>query len=185
MLIKNARIVTPETTFIGVVEVREGRIHGVEEGTTQVPGAVDWEGDHLLPGLVELHTDNLEKHLAPRPGVIWNTHAAFAIHDAQVAAAGITTVFDSLGLLGLVPGPVAAALRGTDHAHLVDDDVAALEGRAQAVRADREHDDERRDCDPCPFALVETAQDQVVDGADQRDVGDQQDEQLLDGRQIH
>lgn len=98
MLIKNARIVTPETTFIGVVEVREGRIHGAEEGTTQVPGAVDWEGDHLLPGLVELHTDNLEKHLAPRPGVIWNTHAAFAIHDAQVAAAGITTVFDSLVL---------------------------------------------------------------------------------------
>ncbi|VVE86345.1 alpha-D-ribose 1-methylphosphonate 5-triphosphate diphosphatase [Pandoraea bronchicola] len=96
MLIKNARIVTPETTFTGVVEVREGRIHSVEEGTTQVPEAVDWQGDHLLPGLVELHTDNLEKHLAPRPGVLWNTHAAFAIHDAQVAAAGITTVFDSL-----------------------------------------------------------------------------------------
>lgn len=96
MLIKNARIVTPETTFTGVVEVREGRIHSVEEGTTQVPEAIDWQGDHLLPGLVELHTDNLEKHLAPRPGVFWNTHAAFAIHDAQVAAAGITTVFDSL-----------------------------------------------------------------------------------------
>lgn len=96
MLIKNARIVTPETTFTGVVDVREGRIHSVEEGTTQVPEAIDWEGDHLLPGLVELHTDNLEKHLAPRPGVLWNTHAAFAIHDAQVAAAGITTVFDSL-----------------------------------------------------------------------------------------
>ncbi|VVD70986.1 alpha-D-ribose 1-methylphosphonate 5-triphosphate diphosphatase [Pandoraea terrigena] len=96
MLIKNARIVTPETTFTGVVDVREGRIYSVEEGTTQVPEAIDWEGDHLLPGLVELHTDNLEKHLAPRPGVLWNTHAAFAIHDAQVAAAGITTVFDSL-----------------------------------------------------------------------------------------
>ncbi|WP_353190390.1 alpha-D-ribose 1-methylphosphonate 5-triphosphate diphosphatase [Pandoraea pnomenusa] len=96
MLIKNARIVTPETTFTGVLEVREGRIHSVEEGTTQVPEAIDWQGDHLIAGLVELHTDNLEKHLAPRPGVIWNTHAAFAIHDAQVAAAGITTVFDSL-----------------------------------------------------------------------------------------
>ena len=96
MLIKNARIVTPETTFTGVVEVREGRIHCADEGTTQVPEAIDWAGDHLVPGLVELHTDNLEKHLAPRPGVQWNTHAAFAIHDAQVAAAGITTVFDSL-----------------------------------------------------------------------------------------
>ncbi|VVD76260.1 phosphonate metabolism protein PhnM [Pandoraea iniqua] len=98
MLIKNARIVTPETTFTGVVEVREGRIHSVEEGTTQAPEAIDWEGDHLLPGLVELHTDNLEKHLAPRPGVLWNTQAAFVIHDAQVAAAGITTVFDALAI---------------------------------------------------------------------------------------
>ncbi|VVD93185.1 phosphonate metabolism protein PhnM [Pandoraea aquatica] len=96
MLIKNARIVTPDTTFTGVVEVREGLIHAVEEGTTQSTEAIDWEGDYLVPGLVELHTDNLEKHLAPRPGVYWNTHAAFAIHDAQVAAAGITTVFDSL-----------------------------------------------------------------------------------------
>jgi alpha-D-ribose 1-methylphosphonate 5-triphosphate diphosphatase len=46
--------------------------------------------------LIELHTDNLEKHLMPRPGVRWNIDAAFVIHDAQVAAAGITTVFDSL-----------------------------------------------------------------------------------------
>lgn len=96
MLIKNARVVTPETSFIGVVEVRDGRIHSVEEGTTSAPEAIDWEGDHLLPGLVELHTDNLEKHLSPRPGVMWNTHSAFVIHDAQIATAGITTVFDSL-----------------------------------------------------------------------------------------
>lgn len=98
MLIKNARIVTPETTFTGVVEVRDGRIHSAEEGTTSAPDAIDWHGDHLLPGLVEVHTDNLEKHLAPRPGVLWNTQAAFVIHDAQVAAAGITTVFDALAI---------------------------------------------------------------------------------------
>ncbi|GAB3626565.1 alpha-D-ribose 1-methylphosphonate 5-triphosphate diphosphatase [Pandoraea terrae] len=98
MLIKNARIVTPEATFTGVVQVRDGHIHAVQRGTTSAPEAQDWEGDYLLPGLVELHTDNLEKHLAPRPGVLWNTQAAFVIHDAQVAAAGITTVFDALSI---------------------------------------------------------------------------------------
>jgi alpha-D-ribose 1-methylphosphonate 5-triphosphate diphosphatase len=50
----------------------------------------------LLPGLIELHTDNLEKHVSPRPGVRWPMPAAVLAHDAQVAGAGITTVFDAL-----------------------------------------------------------------------------------------
>ena len=98
MLIKNARIVTRDEEFTGVVRIEDGQIAEVDRGTTQAAEAQDWEGDYLLPGLVELHTDNLEKHLAPRPGVLWNVDAAFVIHDAQVAAAGITTVFDALAI---------------------------------------------------------------------------------------
>ncbi len=98
MLIKNARIVTRDDVFTGVVRIVNGVIREVERGTTSAPDAQDWDGDYLLPGLIELHTDNLEKHLLPRPGVSWNVDAAFVIHDAQVAAAGITTVFDSLAI---------------------------------------------------------------------------------------
>ncbi|MFM0592582.1 alpha-D-ribose 1-methylphosphonate 5-triphosphate diphosphatase [Paraburkholderia dilworthii] len=98
MLIRNARIVTRDEVFTGVVHVEDGMIRDVERGTTTAREAQDWDGDYLLPGLIELHTDNLEKHLAPRPGVQWNTDAAFVIHDAQVAAAGITTVFDALAI---------------------------------------------------------------------------------------
>jgi alpha-D-ribose 1-methylphosphonate 5-triphosphate diphosphatase len=98
MLIRNARIVTRDEVFTGVVRIEDGKIHDVERGTTSAREAEDWDGDYLLPGLIELHTDNLEKHLAPRPGVLWNTDAAFVIHDAQVAAAGITTVFDALAI---------------------------------------------------------------------------------------
>ncbi len=79
----------------------------------------------------------------------------------------------------------AAALRRTHDADLVDDDVAALERCAQAVGADGEDDDQRRDGDPRPLALVKPAQHDVVDGADQRNVGHEQHEQLLDGRQRH
>ncbi|MGF6726074.1 alpha-D-ribose 1-methylphosphonate 5-triphosphate diphosphatase [Paraburkholderia sp. GAS41] len=110
MLIRNARIVTRDEVFTGVVRIEDGKIHDVERGTTSAREAEDWDGDYLLPGLIELHTDNLEKHLAPRPGVVWNTDAAFVIHDAQVAAAGITTVFDALSI-----GTRAnAGLRGRD-----------------------------------------------------------------------
>jgi alpha-D-ribose 1-methylphosphonate 5-triphosphate diphosphatase len=110
MLIRNARIVTRDEVFTGVLRVEDGVIRDVEHGTTAAREAEDWDGDYLLPGLIELHTDNLEKHLAPRPGVQWNTDAAFVIHDAQVAAAGITTVFDALAI-GSRPN---TGLRGRD-----------------------------------------------------------------------
>ncbi|HXZ08983.1 MAG TPA: alpha-D-ribose 1-methylphosphonate 5-triphosphate diphosphatase, partial [Paraburkholderia sp.] len=98
MLIRNARIVTREEAFTGVVRIEDGKIQDIARGTTSAREAEDWDGDYLLPGLIELHTDNLEKHLVPRPGVQWNTDAAFVIHDAQVAASGITTVFDALAI---------------------------------------------------------------------------------------
>jgi alpha-D-ribose 1-methylphosphonate 5-triphosphate diphosphatase len=98
MLISNARVVTRDEVFVGAVRIEDGVIRDVSRGATAARDACDWHGDYLLPGLVELHTDNLEKHLAPRPGVVWNVDAAFVIHDAQVAAAGITTVFDALAI---------------------------------------------------------------------------------------
>ena len=68
-------------------------------GRSHAPRArIDLDGDYLVPGLVELHTDNLEKHFAPRPGVNWPAVPAVLAHDTQIAAAGITTVFDSLSL---------------------------------------------------------------------------------------
>ncbi len=93
MAIRNARVVAPRAVFDGTVCVRDGRFASVDEG-----GGVgqDWEGDLLLPGLVELHTDHIESHYKPRPGVTWNPALAAQAHDAQIASAGITTVFDAL-----------------------------------------------------------------------------------------
>ena len=96
LLIRNARIVTRNVVFVGCVAIRGDTIHAVDPGASALANAQDWEGDWLLPGLVELHTDNLEKHLIPRPGVIWNATSATVTHDAQCAAAGITTVLDSI-----------------------------------------------------------------------------------------
>jgi len=94
--IRNARIVTAQEHFIGSLSVAESTIDGISAGASNV--GEDWEGDYLLPGMVELHTDNLEKHLTPRPKVNWPILPAIIAHDAQVAAAGITTVLDALGV---------------------------------------------------------------------------------------
>jgi alpha-D-ribose 1-methylphosphonate 5-triphosphate diphosphatase len=97
-IFSNAIVVTATDMFEGTVVVRDGRIADVERGASTAAGMIDLEGDYLLPGFVELHTDNLEKHFAPRPGVRWPSVPALMAHDTQIAAAGITTVFDSLAL---------------------------------------------------------------------------------------
>lgn len=91
---RNARIVLADETIEGDLNVANGVIAGFDAGSSQV--GEDFEGDFLVPGLVELHTDHLEGHYAPRPGVRWNAVAAVQAHDAQIAASGITTVFDCL-----------------------------------------------------------------------------------------
>ncbi len=97
-LVTNARIVTATESFTGSIQVENGKFSRVDSGLTSAPGAEDWEGDYLIAGLVELHTDNLEKHLEPRPGVRWPAISALLTHDAQIATAGITTVLDSMGV---------------------------------------------------------------------------------------
>src|SRR5271167_97308 len=96
LILTNAIVVTEDDSFPGTVVIRDGMIVAVDESRSMAPAALDLQGDHLLPGLVELHTDNLEKHVAPRPGVRWPMRAAVFAHDAQIASAGITTVFDAL-----------------------------------------------------------------------------------------
>lgn len=90
----NARLVLEDDVVEGAIVLRDGLIAEIGEGTTRA--GEDFEGDYLIPGLVELHTDHLEAHYSPRPGVRWNAISAIQAHDAQVASSGITTVFDCL-----------------------------------------------------------------------------------------
>ena len=93
----NARIVLEDEVVDGSVTVVDGFIEAVDHGSTRVRSdVVECEGDLLLPGLIELHTDNLERHLEPRPGVDWPHTAAILAHDRELASCGITTVFDAL-----------------------------------------------------------------------------------------
>ena len=101
----NARIVLEDAVMEGTVALSGGAITSVDHGRTTVPGAVDCEGDLLMPGPVELHTDNLERHIQPRPGVDWPHAAAILAHDRELASCGITTVFDALRWVRRAPRP--------------------------------------------------------------------------------
>jgi len=90
----NARIVLADEVVEGSVLVRDGIIAAIDTGSSHT--GEDVGGDYVIPGLVELHTDHFENHYRPRPGVTWNALAALQSHDAQVAGAGITTVFDAV-----------------------------------------------------------------------------------------
>jgi alpha-D-ribose 1-methylphosphonate 5-triphosphate diphosphatase len=92
-ILTNARIMLTDEVVLGSVLIRDGLIAAIGSPTA---AGENLDGDYLLPGLVELHTDHLETHFAPRPGVRWNPIAAVQAHDAQLAASGITTVFDAL-----------------------------------------------------------------------------------------
>ena len=98
MIYKNARIVLGDEVVLGSVTVNDGVITSIDTGSTAVSQGHDLEGDYLMPGFVEIHTDNFERHLMPRPKVNWAEIPALLAHDAEVAASGITTVYDALGV---------------------------------------------------------------------------------------
>ena len=102
LTLTNATLLLPEAALAGTVVLDGPLITSVHPGCSHAPDALDLEGDLLLPGAVDLHTDNLERQVEPRTGARWPSRAAFLAHDAQCAAAGVTTVLDSfcLGELG-------------------------------------------------------------------------------------
>ncbi|HTO29376.1 MAG TPA: alpha-D-ribose 1-methylphosphonate 5-triphosphate diphosphatase, partial [Devosia sp.] len=91
---RNARVVLADEIIDGHVATSDGIITGMASGSGQT--GEDLEGDYLIPGLVELHTDHLENHYRPRPGVFWDAMASLHAHDVQIAGSGITTVFDAV-----------------------------------------------------------------------------------------
>lgn len=96
-ILTNARIVTETEVVTGSIRFGAEGIRAVDSGLTTVSGAIDVGGDYVAPGLIEMHTDNLEKHFMPRPKVFWpDGLAATLAHDAQMAAAGVTTVYDAI-----------------------------------------------------------------------------------------
>ena len=113
-VLTNARIVLADGVIHGTLVLDGDRIAAVSEGVSTLPGALDMDGDTLMPGVVDLHTDNLERQVQPRSMARWPSRSAMIAHDAQCAAAGVTTIFDALclGDLGFEKDRVKTFLDG-------------------------------------------------------------------------
>jgi len=120
LIISNAKIVLADEVMTGSLEIKDGKITDISTSLSYLSHAVDVEGDYIVPGLVELHTDNLEKHFSPRPKVTWPGQPAVVAHDAQLVAAGITTVFDAVAL-----GDVNEGSQRIENLHLMLDAINA------------------------------------------------------------
>src|SRR5690606_19585238 len=93
-ILRNARIVLEDDVIHGSVRMIDGIIVDIVPVDSSLDGALtgtdgpgeDMDGDYLMPGLVELHTDQVEGHFQPRPKRFWDPIPAVIAHDAQMAA---------------------------------------------------------------------------------------------------
>ena len=127
LCLANAQLVLPDRTAFGSITIKAGVISEIMEGDSIPTGAVDCGGDLVLPGLVELHTDNVERHIEPRPEVDWPHLPALLAHDAELASTGITTVFDAMRVGSIHSGKG----RYIDYARKLADELLAA--RAQGM----------------------------------------------------
>ncbi|MEM6712793.1 MAG: alpha-D-ribose 1-methylphosphonate 5-triphosphate diphosphatase [Pseudomonadota bacterium] len=125
----NAHIVLPDQVENTTVSLEGGVIAGVGYG--DAPTSVhDCQGDYLIPGIVDVHTDHVETHVHPRSTVQWAFLPSLLAHDGVVISGGTTTVFDSLC--------VGASMKRPERREILAPLIDALEQgiAANAFRAD-------------------------------------------------
>jgi alpha-D-ribose 1-methylphosphonate 5-triphosphate diphosphatase len=122
-----------ETLQDAAVLIVDGHIVAIDPASSAGAKEIDLRGHILMPGMIDLHCDALEKEAEPRPGVHFPFDFACAQADKRNAAAGITTVFHALSFanaeLGVRNNNTAAELARAVHAWqahaLVDNRVHA------------------------------------------------------------
>ncbi|MBC8078623.1 MAG: alpha-D-ribose 1-methylphosphonate 5-triphosphate diphosphatase [Chloroflexales bacterium] len=114
-LLTNARIVLPNQLIErATLLLEDDRIAAIDPVAPRADVVVDLAGALLLPGLVDLHCDALEKDVEPRPNALFPLDFAVATADRRSAFCGITTIFHAVsfahGELGVRSAATAAAI---------------------------------------------------------------------------
>ncbi len=86
LLLHGAEVLRPEGFAQEPLGIVAGKIEDAD-GARQV----DLRGYQILPGIVDLHGDGFERHLAPRRGAMKNLGDGLVSVDAELAANGVTT----------------------------------------------------------------------------------------------
>jgi alpha-D-ribose 1-methylphosphonate 5-triphosphate diphosphatase len=94
-ILTNARIITPAENFEGSLIVENGIITDIQKQKKYQEG-IDLKGQWLIPGIIDIHSDYLEKEIHPRPSATFPIPFAMHFMDARAAACGITTLFSAV-----------------------------------------------------------------------------------------
>lgn len=94
-ILSNAKIITPTEHFNGSVVIENNIIIDVVKGKHFSEG-IDLENQWLIPGIVDIHSDYLEKELHPRPSADFPIPFAMHYLDARAVSCGITTLFSAI-----------------------------------------------------------------------------------------
>jgi alpha-D-ribose 1-methylphosphonate 5-triphosphate diphosphatase len=134
LLLTNAKVVLPDRVVSRVdVLLDDGLIAALDPDSSGCARRVDLDGRLLMPGMIDLHCDALEKEVEPRPDVHFPLNFACAQADKRNAAAGITTVYHAIAFahqeLGVRNIAFAADLARAVHAWQVH---ALVENRVHA-----------------------------------------------------
>lgn len=92
MILTNAHIVTPTSDFIGSLIIENGLITEIARDK-YYPEGINQKGNWLIPGIIDIHTDYLEKEVNPRPSASFPLSFAMHYLDARAASCGLTDVF--------------------------------------------------------------------------------------------
>lgn len=99
----DATIVTPTNVSRGVITVQDGKIAAIipEEDfnahDNNIP-QIDANGAYVLPGIIDIHTDAIDKEIMPRKGADFPIEIAFRELERRMSGCGITTVYHSMHL---------------------------------------------------------------------------------------
>jgi alpha-D-ribose 1-methylphosphonate 5-triphosphate diphosphatase len=93
MWLTDAQLVLPEGVIRGALRIEDGVIAEVIEGQPSAADVVPLSGWTIVPGIVDLHGDMLERDIEPRPGAMFPVELALYELDKRLAASGITTAY--------------------------------------------------------------------------------------------
>lgn len=97
--IKNGRIVTPEEVIEGKsLLIEDGRIYDICEFEGQADKVIDAHGRYVMPGFVDVHNDQVEKVVNPRPTALFDFELGLKEAEKELLQQGITTIYHSFSL---------------------------------------------------------------------------------------
>ncbi len=102
-VINNATIVTPNETIAGgSLMVKNGNIAEIAKTPFMEHQhdclMIDAQGNYLLPGIIDIHTDAMDHEINPRTSADFPIDVAFRELEKRLCGVGITTVYHSIHL---------------------------------------------------------------------------------------